>query len=116
MRRNDRAAGDAQYLTGLLYPHKHLQERFYSILPFLAAHGPDLVERLYDALQLDCPDHRVVSISAATAWIKDFKMWGRMASCAPVGSGACRCFDGTSGFINHASCTMKNKEASRSQH
>jgi len=62
MRRNDRAAGDAQYLSGLLYPHRHLQERFYSILPFLAAHGPDLVERLYDSVQLDCPDHRVVSI------------------------------------------------------
>jgi len=62
MRRNDRAAGDAQYLTGLLYPHRHLQERFYSILPFLAAHGTDLVERLYDAVQLDCPDHRVLSI------------------------------------------------------
>ncbi len=62
MRRNDRAAGDARYLTGLLYPHRHLQERFYSILPFLAAHGPDLVEQLYDAVELDCPDHRVVSI------------------------------------------------------
>jgi bacillithiol biosynthesis cysteine-adding enzyme BshC len=62
MRRNDRAAGDARYLSGLLYPHRHLQERFYSILPFLAAHGPDLVKRLFDALELDCPDHRVVSI------------------------------------------------------
>jgi bacillithiol biosynthesis cysteine-adding enzyme BshC len=62
MRRNDRAAGDAQYLSGLLYPQRHLQERFYSILPFLAAHGADLVDRLYDAVQLDCPDHRVVSI------------------------------------------------------
>jgi len=62
MRRNDRAAGDAQYLSGLLYPHRHLQERFYSILTFLAAHGPDLAERLYEAVQLDCPDHRVVSI------------------------------------------------------
>jgi bacillithiol synthase len=62
MRRNDRAAGDARYLSSFLYPQRHLQERFYSILPFLAAHGSDLVERLYDAVQLDCPDHRVVSI------------------------------------------------------
>jgi bacillithiol biosynthesis cysteine-adding enzyme BshC len=62
MRRNDRAAGDARYLGGFLYPQRHLQERFYSILPFLAAHGPDLVERLFDAVQLDCPDHRVLSI------------------------------------------------------
>ncbi|MGA3185548.1 MAG: bacillithiol biosynthesis cysteine-adding enzyme BshC [Bryobacteraceae bacterium] len=62
MRRNDRAEADARYLSGFLYPRRHLQERFYSILPFLAAHGPDLVERLYDAVRLDCPDHRVVSI------------------------------------------------------
>jgi bacillithiol biosynthesis cysteine-adding enzyme BshC len=62
MRRNDRAESDAQYLRGLLYPHKHLQERFYSILPFLATHGMDLVERIYDDVRLDCPDHRVVSI------------------------------------------------------
>jgi bacillithiol synthase len=62
MRRNDRAEGDARYLSAFLYPQKHLQERFYSILPFLAEHGMDLVGQLYDAVQLDCPDHRVVSI------------------------------------------------------
>ncbi|HVO99372.1 MAG TPA: bacillithiol biosynthesis cysteine-adding enzyme BshC [Bryobacteraceae bacterium] len=62
MRRNDRSAGDARYLSGFLFPHRHLQERFYSILPFIAAHGTDLVERLYDAVQLDCPDHRILSI------------------------------------------------------
>jgi bacillithiol biosynthesis cysteine-adding enzyme BshC len=62
IRRDDRAAADARYLTGLLYPHKHLQERFYSILPFLASHGLDLVDRLYEAVQLECPDHRIVNI------------------------------------------------------
>lgn len=62
MRRSDRAAGDARYLGGFLFPHRHLQERFYSILPFLAAHGTDLVERVYEAVELDCPDHRVLSI------------------------------------------------------
>jgi bacillithiol synthase len=62
MRRDERAIADARYLTNLLYPHRHLQERFYSILPFLAAHGMDLVDRLYDAAQLDCPDHHVLTI------------------------------------------------------
>ncbi len=62
MRRNQRAANDTRYLSDFLYPHRHLQERFYSILPFLAAHGPDLVDRFYDAVELDCPDHRIVSI------------------------------------------------------
>jgi bacillithiol biosynthesis cysteine-adding enzyme BshC len=62
IRRDERAADDARYLTGLLYPHRHLQERFYSILPFLAMHGLDLVDQLYDAVQLDCPDHRLLII------------------------------------------------------
>ena len=62
MRRNDRAESDARYLSGFLYPHRHLQERFYSILPFVATHGPDLVKTLFDAVTLDCPDHRVLSV------------------------------------------------------
>ena len=41
---------------------KHLQERIYSILPFLARHGPDLIDRIYDQVELGCPDHRVLEI------------------------------------------------------
>jgi uncharacterized protein YllA (UPF0747 family) len=62
MRRDDRATADAQYLSGLLFPHRHLQERFYSILPFLAEHGLDLIDRLYDSAQIDCPDHHLLTI------------------------------------------------------
>jgi uncharacterized protein YllA (UPF0747 family) len=62
MRRDERATADAAYLTGLLYPQKHLQERFYSILPFLANHGLSLVDRLFEAVQLECPDHRVLDV------------------------------------------------------
>jgi len=61
LRRDSRAAADAAYLEGLLYPHKHLQERFYTILPFLAQHGMDLVDRLANHVCLDCPDHIVVT-------------------------------------------------------
>jgi len=46
----------------MLYPHKHPQERFYSILPFLAQHGLDLIDRLSDAVDPMCPDHRVYTI------------------------------------------------------
>ena len=60
LRRNERAAGDAAYLYNLVYPHKHMQERFYSILPFLARHGDALVDRLYENLRLECPDHQVL--------------------------------------------------------
>jgi bacillithiol biosynthesis cysteine-adding enzyme BshC len=60
--RDERAARDASYLCGLIYPHKHLQERLYSIVPFLAKHGVDLVDRIYENIQLDCPDHRLLTV------------------------------------------------------
>ncbi len=62
LRRDERAAADARYLACLVYPHRHLQERFYSILPFLATHGLDLVDQLYETVQIDCADHRVLAI------------------------------------------------------
>lgn len=62
MRRNDRAAAEAHFLAGLLYPNKHLQERLYTILPFLAKHGPDLIGTIYDGIQLDCPDHQILVV------------------------------------------------------
>lgn len=59
MRRDERAERDALYLMNLVYPHRHLQERFYSIVPFLAKHGPDLPQRLFAQAQTACPDHMV---------------------------------------------------------
>jgi bacillithiol synthase len=60
LRRDARAMRDAASLYGLIYPERHLQERLYSILPFLARHGIDLTSRLYDVVDLACPDHRLV--------------------------------------------------------
>jgi bacillithiol synthase len=62
LRRDARAAGDAASLYGLLFPAHVLQERLYSILPFLAKHGPGLIPQIYDAIQLDCPDHRLMVV------------------------------------------------------
>jgi uncharacterized protein YllA (UPF0747 family) len=62
MRRSDRARGDAASLYGLIFPERHLQERLYSILPFLATHGLDLVDHVYEAIELDCPDHRMMVV------------------------------------------------------
>jgi bacillithiol biosynthesis cysteine-adding enzyme BshC len=62
LRRDDRASGDARYLSALLYPERHLQERIYTILPFLAEHGLELIDQLYQAVESDCPDHRVLYI------------------------------------------------------
>jgi bacillithiol synthase len=62
MRRDAQAARHAASLDGLLYPERHLQERLYSILPFLAKHGLELVEQIYEAILLDCPDHRMLVV------------------------------------------------------
>jgi bacillithiol biosynthesis cysteine-adding enzyme BshC len=62
IRRDTRAGRDAAYLYGLVYPERHLQERLYSILPFLAKHGTDLASRLYQAVDVHCPDHRLVVV------------------------------------------------------
>lgn len=62
LRRDERAANDAAWISGLIYPQKHLQERYYSILPFLARHGLDLVDRLYENVHLECPDHLVIHV------------------------------------------------------
>ena len=62
MRRDERAARDAAYLMNLIYPQRHLQERFYSIVPFLAKYGPDLPQRLLEQAQLACPDHMVRTV------------------------------------------------------
>ena len=62
LRRNQQASEEAHHLSAMLYPNRHLQERFYSILPFLAQNGLDLVGRLYNGVELDCPDHRVFFI------------------------------------------------------
>jgi bacillithiol biosynthesis cysteine-adding enzyme BshC len=62
LRQDARAAADAHHLAQTVYPHRHPQERFYSILPFLAQHGMDLVERLYGAADPACRDHRVFTV------------------------------------------------------
>jgi bacillithiol biosynthesis cysteine-adding enzyme BshC len=61
-RRDQRASADARHLAAMLYPHRHPQERFYSILPFLAQHGLDLIDRLYETVEPMCPDHRVYTV------------------------------------------------------
>ena len=59
LRRDRQALDDAEYLIHTIYPERHLQERFYTILPFLAEHGLDLVGRLLNTARTDCPDHMV---------------------------------------------------------
>jgi len=59
MARDARVARDADYLSNLVFPGRHLQERLYSILPFLAKHGMGLIGDLYECLNLGCADHQL---------------------------------------------------------
>ncbi|HEY3744411.1 MAG TPA: bacillithiol biosynthesis cysteine-adding enzyme BshC [Bryobacteraceae bacterium] len=62
LKRDERATRDAAHLMHLLYPHKHLQERLYSILPFVAKHGFELIDRIEEHTCIDCVDHHVMAI------------------------------------------------------
>lgn len=64
LRRDERAGTDAAYVSAMLFPHKHLQERFYSIVPFLARHGTGLIDQVYEHVNLGCPDHILLRLSA----------------------------------------------------
>jgi bacillithiol synthase len=62
LRRSSRIESGAAHLSGLLFPHKHLQERLYSLLPFLAQHGPELVDTLFEHVCRGCPDHLLLTV------------------------------------------------------
>jgi bacillithiol biosynthesis cysteine-adding enzyme BshC len=62
MVRDEQALRDAQSLNGLVFPEKHLQERLYSIVPFIAKFGPGLLDELYSAVRIECPDHQFVVV------------------------------------------------------
>jgi bacillithiol biosynthesis cysteine-adding enzyme BshC len=59
IRRDEQAERNARYLANFVYPHRHLQERFFSIVPFLAKYGMNLPQHLLSEAQLVCPDHIV---------------------------------------------------------
>jgi bacillithiol biosynthesis cysteine-adding enzyme BshC len=58
MSRDEQAIHDARSLNGLVFPERHLQERLYSIIPFIAKFGPGIVDEIYDAVRVECPDHQ----------------------------------------------------------
>jgi len=62
LRRDARASEEAKCLLNVVYPEKHLQERYYSILPFLAKHDVGLLDTIYENVNLSCPDHKVLVV------------------------------------------------------
>jgi bacillithiol synthase len=62
LRRDERASAEAQYLSNQLFPEQHPQERFLSILPFVAQYGSELIEALVAHSCLDCMDHHLLYV------------------------------------------------------
>lgn len=58
MARDEQAGRDTAFLSGLVFPESHLQERLYSIVPFLAKFGPGLIDEIYDSVRVECADHQ----------------------------------------------------------
>jgi uncharacterized protein YllA (UPF0747 family) len=56
--KDEQAQRDAASLHGLVFPENHLQERLYSIVPFIAKFGPALIDDLYRQVRIECPDHQ----------------------------------------------------------
>lgn len=49
-------------IVGGLYPRHGLQERTLCLLPFLARHGTELLDRLESAMDKQCPGHRLMTL------------------------------------------------------
>jgi bacillithiol synthase len=62
LRRDALISQSAAYLANLVYPHHVLQERYYSVLPFIAQHGFQLVETLGEHIHRGCPDHLLLTV------------------------------------------------------
>jgi uncharacterized protein YllA (UPF0747 family) len=62
LRREARVLESSAQLSGLIYPERHLQERLHSILPFLARHGFELLDTLYENVNRGCPDHLLLTV------------------------------------------------------
>lgn len=52
--------GHEKEILGGLFPHRGLQERTLCLLPFLARHGMELLDRLTSELKEPCAGHRIV--------------------------------------------------------
>ncbi len=55
--RDEAARNQIERAFAILYPNKGLQEREINVSYFLARYGYDLLDRIYEALQVDQPEH-----------------------------------------------------------
>lgn len=63
LRRNQVISRHAMQIENSLYPRKTLQEREISAIYFYAKYGPELIDRLVEAAQARCPEHKIIRLS-----------------------------------------------------
>ncbi len=61
-KKNDIAVGQIRKAGDHLCPNGHLQERVFNIVPYLLKYGPDFVDELDAAIDLDAYDHRILTM------------------------------------------------------
>ena len=62
LRRNEVIARHGQALSQALYPNGALQEREIAGAYFLARHGTELLQSIYDTMHTDCHDHQILEL------------------------------------------------------
>lgn len=62
LRKNELLSRHAQALGDALYPYGALQERGIAGAYYLARHGTELLQTIYDAIGGDCHDHQVLDL------------------------------------------------------
>lgn len=58
--RDETVTRQIETMLAALAPHKNLQERTLNVLPFLNAHGVNLIDWIYAAIDLDDKEHRII--------------------------------------------------------
>jgi bacillithiol synthase len=62
LRRSEVVSRHARGLSDALYPENALQERGVAGVYYVARHGIELLENIYDAMSIDCLDHQVLEL------------------------------------------------------
>lgn len=62
LRRNEILTRHAAQIENALFPKKSLQEREIAALSFYAQHGPELIDRLIQTAEAQCPEHKVLTL------------------------------------------------------
>jgi bacillithiol synthase len=63
LRQSEILGRHAEFLSNALYPNKTLQEREIAGIYFISRHGKEFLQTVYDAINSECLDHQIISLS-----------------------------------------------------